>query len=109
MRIQDIDERLEAAFDALSTLQAEQRALATRAAETKVAHETALARQMLRARDRGLAVEAAKATALDACEDSHLAMVLAESDLRVNRSTITTLTTQVDILRTMAATHRSVF
>ena len=108
MRIQDIDERLEAAFDALSTLQAEQRALPPRRPKPRWRTKR---RSPVRCPGTGSGAgrRSGQSHGFDACEDSHLAMVLAESDLRVNRSTITTLTTQVDILRTMAASHRSVF
>jgi hypothetical protein len=104
-----IEQKLEAAFDAMHGLQAENRDYAIAAAEAKVEYETAFARALLFARDRGLAVEAAKAEATISTADAYRQSVVKEAEYRANRSAISTLGTQVDILRSLAASHRSLF
>lgn len=105
----DIERKLEQAFDAIHGLQAENRDLAVTAATTKADHEVTYAKALLVSRDKGLAVEAAKAEATLAAKDTYREMVIAEAQYRANRQAIATLTTQVDILRSLAASHRSIF
>ena len=109
MNIRDIDTKLEAAFDKLHHLQAEMRDIGINAAEAKVAYEVAQAQAFLLARDKGMVVESAKAEALLAASEKNLAYLIADTEVRTNRSALQTLNTQVDILRTMAASHRSTF
>jgi hypothetical protein len=51
----------------------------------------------------------AKAVATVETEDQLRDYLLADAALRSNRGAIETLRTQVDILRTLAVTHRSMF
>lgn len=109
MDAQQIDINLEAAHDTIYRLQEEQRAAAARAAEAKLRYEVDHAKAQLVARDRGLTQSDAKAAATIATEDQLGAHLLAEADLRSTRGAIATLQTQVDILRTLAVTHRTMF
>lgn len=104
-----IERKLEEAFDSIHGLQAENRDLAVAAATAKTDYEVAYAKALLVSRDKGMAVEAAKAEAVLAAREQHREMVVAEAQYRANRQAIATLTTQVDILRSLAASHRSIF
>jgi hypothetical protein len=104
-----IDSRLEAAHDAIYGLQASQRDLSERAAVSKVEYEVEMAKAQLIARDRGLTQQDAKAQATVETAEELRTYLLADAELRSNRSAINVLQTQVDILRTLAVTHRSVF
>jgi hypothetical protein len=104
-----IDTRLEEAHDAIYGLQATQRELSERAALAKVRYEVEAAKAQLVARDNGLTQADAKAVATVETEDQLRDYLLADAELRSNRGAITTLQTQVDILRTLAVTHRSMF
>lgn len=105
----EIEPRLEQALDRLGELLAEQRHLASAAATAKVGWEVENAKAMLRARDRGMSVESAKADALIATSELYQQWLIADSELRSNRQALQVLETQVDILRTLAVSHRGVF
>jgi hypothetical protein len=109
MDARDIESKLEQAHDAIYGLQATQRDLSERAAVTKVSYEVEMAKATLLARDRGLTQADAKAHATIATEGEMRDHLVADAELRANRSAINVLQTQVDILRTLAVTHRSVF
>ncbi|MFZ4431615.1 MAG: hypothetical protein ACOYOQ_00310 [Microthrixaceae bacterium] len=105
----DIERKLEEAFDAFYGLQGEHRLLGEEAAVAKATYEREYAHALLTARDKGLAVEVAKAEAQVKAADSYQRMLVADAVHRANRSAIAVLTTQVDILRSLSASHRSVF
>jgi hypothetical protein len=106
---QRIDSRLEEAHDAIYGLQATQRELSERTALAKVTYEVDAAKAQLLARDSGMTQADAKAVATVETEDQLRDYLLADAALRSNRGAIETLRTQVDILRTLAVTHRSMF
>jgi hypothetical protein len=105
----EIERKLEEAFDAIHGLQAENRDHAVAAATAKADYEVTYAKALLVSRDKGLAVEAAKAEATLVAQSAYREMVVAEAKYRANRQAIGTLSTQVDILRSLAASHRSIF
>ncbi len=109
MESNEIEAKLQEAFDVLHGLQADERDAGVAAATAKVAYDVAYAKALLVARDRKLAIEAAKAEATVYSEAEYRTSLLAEAQLRTARSTLNVLSTQVDILRTLAASHRSVF
>ncbi len=109
MDAQRIDSRLEDAHDAIYGLQATQRELSERTALAKVTYEVEAAKAQLLARDSGMTQADAKAMATVETEDQLRDYLLADAALRSNRGAIETLRTQVDILRTLAVTHRSMF
>lgn len=109
MNSSEIESKLEQAFDAIHGLQAENLDLGAAAAVAKAEYEVAYAKALLIARDQGHAVEAAKATATIVTATEYQKFVIAEAALRSNRQAISTLSTQVDILRSLAASHRSIF
>lgn len=109
MDITEIEPRLEQALERLEVLLAEQRTSANTAAVAKVEWETENAKALLRARDKGMSVETAKADALIATADLYRRWLIADSELRSVRQAVHVLETQVDILRTLAVSHRSVF
>lgn len=106
-----IDEKLHEAFDVLHGLQADEREAGVEAALTKVSYETAYAKALLSARQRDpkMPLDLAKAEATVVAEAEYRAYQLADASLRTSRSTLNVLSTQVDILRTLAVSHRSVF
>ena len=109
MDARHIDTKLEAAHDAIYELQATQRAAAEQAALAKHRYEVDHAKAQLRARDDGLTQADAKAAATIETETQLRDHLLADASARSARGAIATLQTQVDILRTLAVTHRSMF
>lgn len=106
-----IDEKLHEAFDVLHQLQADEREAGTAAALTKVEYEVRFAKALVEVRHREpkMPLDLAKAEATILAEAEYRAFQLADAQLRTSRSTLNVLSTQVDILRTLAVSHRSVF
>jgi hypothetical protein len=109
MNAAEIEAKLEQAFDALHGLQGENRDLGVAAGSAKADYELAYAKALLISRDKGLAVEAAKAEAMLSAGEMYREMIISEARFKSNRQALATLTTQVDILRSLAASHRSIF
>jgi hypothetical protein len=104
-----IEAKLEEAFDAIHGLQADLREAGRVAAGAKVDYEVAFAQHVLIGRDKGLPVEAAKAEATTMTKELYRAYLLADTEHKTARSAISVCSSQVDILRTLAASHRGLF
>lgn len=105
----DIDLKLNDAHNTIYELQQTQRVAAEQAALAKLRYEVDHAKAHLVARDNGLTQVDAKAAATVETEEQLRVYLLADAELRSARGAISTLQTQVDILRTLAVTHRSMF
>lgn len=109
MNAAEVDAKLEDAHDKIGGLHHDQRQLAEAAAVAKADYEQAYARAFLSARAAGRTLDEAKAQAtLDTAEERRK-MLVTEEHAKSAKGAIAVMTTQVDILRTLAVTHRSVF